>query len=98
MLMRECYNVAGKMTSFLLECLHFPPLWLVSLARLTGAMALKGLMSFRADNRDKTRYDRGRRRCKITLFKGIVSLKVGNFPFLRVMVHVAHVQADYISL
>lgn len=49
MLMREGYNVLGKMTSFLLECLHFPPLWLVSLVRLTGVMALKGLMSLRAD-------------------------------------------------
>lgn len=37
------------MTSFLLECLHFPPLWLVSVPRLKGVIVLKGLMGLRDD-------------------------------------------------
>lgn len=46
--MWESYNVR-EMTSFLLECLHFPPLCLVSVPRLKGVIILKGLMGLRAD-------------------------------------------------
>lgn len=49
MLMSGCYNV-WEMTSFLLECLHFPTLAHVS-ATVKRVIVLKGLMSVRADIR-----------------------------------------------